>query len=166
MSKKSQSQLHPLHDNVVIEIVEEEKKSAGNLSLPAGVEENSFLKGKVVEIGPGKTNYKYSWLEGKTVGTMKDCYLRIPLDVAVGDYIICKKYSPDLITIGKRKLMIVNEQDVVATIDKSAIKQLLGIEADYEKDTMQPGNPKFKKAYPKSDPKKQTYKPKVKAHVG
>ena len=45
--------LRPLHDRVIVERLEEEKKSAGGIIIPDQAAEKP-MKGKVVAVGPGK----------------------------------------------------------------------------------------------------------------
>ena len=94
--------IRPLHDRVVIQRVEEEKKSAGGIFIPDSAAEKP-QRGKVVAVGKGKINEQ---------GVVR------PLDVKVGDIVLFGKYSGSEVPkeFGENVLMM-REDDILAIID-------------------------------------------------
>lgn len=93
--------LKPLHDKVVIQPIEEEKKTKSGIVLPDTHEKEKPEKGKVVAVGPGKTS-----TDGKN----------IPMSVKKGDEVLFKKYSADEFKIGNKEYLTISEEDVIAII--------------------------------------------------
>ena len=94
--------IRPLHDRVVVQRVEEEKKSAGGIFIPDSAAEKP-QRGKVVAVGKGKINEQ---------GVVR------PLDVKVGDIVLFGKYSGSEVPkeFGENVLMM-REDDILAIID-------------------------------------------------
>ena len=93
-------QIKPLSNYIFVETFNEEKTTKSGIFIPASVEEKPIM-GKVIAIGPGKTNE-----EGKI----------IPLNVKIGDKILFTKYTPNEIKIDEKEYLVVREDDVLAII--------------------------------------------------
>jgi len=91
----------PLHDYVLIEKIEKEKKTTGGILIPEKNDEKYF-KGLVIETGPGKYN--------ETKDTLKK------INLEVNDKVICEKYSGIEIIDGKKKYTLIKEKNIIAKI--------------------------------------------------
>jgi chaperonin GroES len=89
--------LRPLHDRVIVERLEEEKKSAGGIIIPDAAKEKP-MKGKVVAVGPGKRSD-----DGKLH----------PMDVKSGDTILFGKYSGTEVKIDGTEYVVMREDDIM-----------------------------------------------------
>ena len=103
MSFKS-VKIKPLADNVLIEPEKEEEKTKSGILLPDTAEKGRPEKGKVVAVGPGRTNS-----QGKVV----------PLSVKKGDVVLFTKYGPTEIkkVDDKKDYLIAKEDDILAIIE-------------------------------------------------
>jgi len=96
--------LKPLHDNLIVEPIEEEAYTKAGIVLPQTADKEKPEKGKVVAAGPGKYD---------TTGKL------IPMSVREGQKVVFKKYSPDEFEITKdKKVLILAESDVLAIIEE------------------------------------------------
>ena len=93
--------IKPFADRVLLEPVEEEKVTESGIYLPETSKEKPVMA-KVVEVGPGKTND-----EGKL----------IPLTVKQGDVVVFSKYAGTEVKVGDKTFLIVNETDILATVE-------------------------------------------------
>ncbi|MCB1827660.1 MAG: co-chaperone GroES [Coxiellaceae bacterium] len=93
--------IRPLHDRLVIERLEEERKSAGGIVIPDSATEKPS-QGKVVAIGPGK---------------MLDDGKVIPLGVRVGETVLFGKYSGTEVKIGGKEMVVMREDDIMGVIE-------------------------------------------------
>ena len=92
----------PLHDRVLIKVLDSEAKTAGGIIIPDTAKEKP-QEGEVVAIGPGaKTE------EGKL----------IPMDVKVGDIVLFGKWSGTEVNIDNKEYSIMKESDIMG-ISKS-----------------------------------------------
>ena len=92
----------PLHDRVLIKVLDSEEKTKGGIIIPDTAKEKP-QKGEVVAVGPGaKTE------DGKTV----------KMDVKVGDKVIFGKWSGTEIKIDNIEYSIMKESDIMG-ISKS-----------------------------------------------
>src|SRR3989337_4508493 len=91
--------IRPLHDRVVVERLEEERKSAGGIVIPDNVAEKPD-QGKVIAVGNGKI--------------LEDGKIR-PLDVKVGDRILFGKYSGSTVKIEGTEYLLMREADIMGT---------------------------------------------------
>mgnify|MGYP001232825829 FL=1 len=89
--------LKPLHDRILIKIIEESEKTKGGIIIPDTAKEKPS-EGEVVAVGPGIINK-----DGK----------RNPLEVKPGDKILFSKYSGDEVKIDGQDLIIIKEEDVI-----------------------------------------------------
>ena len=87
----------PLHDRVLIKVLEKKKKTAGGIIIPDTAKEKP-QEGEVVAVGPGaKTE------EGKL----------IPMDVKVGDIVLFGKWSGTEVKIDNKEYSIMKESDIM-----------------------------------------------------
>ena len=90
----------PLHDRVLIKVLDSEEKTAGGIIIPDTAKEKP-QKGKVVAAGAGRVND-----DGKT----------IPLSVKNGDEVIYSKYAGTEYSEGGKEYLIVRESDILAIV--------------------------------------------------
>ena len=87
----------PLHDRVLIEVLDGSEKTAGGIIIPDTAQEEP-QEGKVVAIGGGaKTE------DGKI----------IPMDVKVGDKVLFGKWSGTEVKIDGKEYNIMKESDIM-----------------------------------------------------
>ena len=94
--------IKPLSNNVIIEQFKEEEKTKGGILLPQSAEKERPQQGKVVSVGPGKTNN-----QGKI----------IPMNVKKGDILLFSKYSPQEIKVEDKEYLVLKEEDILAIIE-------------------------------------------------
>ena len=92
----------PLHDRVLIKVLDSEAKPAGGIIIPDTAKEKP-QEGEVVAVGPGgKTE------EGKL----------LPMDVKIGDIVLFGKWSGTEVKIDNKEYSIMKESDIMG-ISKS-----------------------------------------------
>ena len=92
----------PLHDRVLLRLVEQEAKTAGGIIIPDTAQEKP-QEGKVVAVGGGaKTE------DGKL----------IPMDVKVGDKVLFGKWSGTEVKIDGKEYSIMKESDIMGISGK------------------------------------------------
>ena len=94
--------IRPLHDRVVVERIEEERKTAGGIVIPDNAAEKPD-QGKVIAVGNGKI--------------LEDGKIR-PLDVKVGDRILFGKYAGTEIKVDGVDHIIIREDEVLGVLEK------------------------------------------------
>jgi chaperonin GroES len=94
--------LKPLFDNVMIEHVEQDEKTAGGVFLPDTAKEKP-QEGIIRAVGSGRVTDK-----GDVV----------KMNVKVGDRVIYRKYSGSEIKIEGTEYLFVPEKDILAVVDK------------------------------------------------
>ncbi len=87
----------PLHDRVLIKVLDSEEKTAGGIIIPDTAKEKP-QEGEVVAIGPGIKND-----QGKLS----------PLDVKVGDTVLFGKWSGTDVKIDGKEYSIMKEADIM-----------------------------------------------------
>jgi len=92
--------IRPLRDYVVLEKLPEEKQIGG--IIIATSHDNESAVAKVIAVGPGYTDN-----EGHEV----------KVQAAVGDKVIYKKYSTTDYNEAGRKLMLIQDKDIIAVVD-------------------------------------------------
>jgi len=92
----------PLHDRVLIKVLESEEKTAGGIIIPDTAKEKP-QEGEVVAVGPGAKN------EDGNIS---------PLDVKVGDIVLFGKWSGTEVKIDNNEYSIMKEADIMG-ISKS-----------------------------------------------
>ena len=93
--------LSPLGDRILVTRVDSEEKTSGGIIIPDTAKEKP-QEGKVVAVGPGKTND-----DGDTV----------PLSVKKGDKILFSKYAGTEINIEGEEHLFIREEDVLAVLE-------------------------------------------------
>ena len=92
----------PLHDRVLIKVLDSEAKTAGGIIIPDTAKEKP-QEGEVMAVGPGgKTE------EGKL----------LPMDVKIGDIVLFGKWSGTEVKIDNKEYSIMKESDIMG-ISKS-----------------------------------------------
>ena len=92
----------PLHDRVLIKVLDSEAKTAGGIIIPDTAKEKP-QEGEVVAVGPGgKTE------EGKL----------LPMDVKIGGIVLFGKWSGTEVKIDNKEYSIMKESDIMG-ISKS-----------------------------------------------
>lgn len=92
--------IKPLRDYVVLEKMPEEKQIGG--IIIATSKENESAVAKVIAVGPGYTNEKG---------------YEIKVAAQVGDKVIYKKYSTTDYEESGKKLMLIQDKDIIAVVD-------------------------------------------------
>jgi len=92
--------VRPLHDKVLIELLEAEEKTKGGIIIPETAKEKP-QEGKVIAVGTGII---------LPDGTIK------PLDVKKGDRILFGNYGVQPITVDGEEYLIVSEDAILAII--------------------------------------------------
>jgi chaperonin GroES len=88
--------LKPLNDRVIIQLLEEEKTTAGGIIIPDTAKEKP-QKGKIIAVGPGKKDQKPA--------------------VKKGDVVLYAKYAGTEFKFGADELIILREDDILAVVD-------------------------------------------------
>ncbi|MGA9252136.1 MAG: co-chaperone GroES [Roseobacter sp.] len=87
----------PLHDRVLVRLIESDEKTSGGLIIPDTAKEKP-QEGEVVSVGAGAKD---------------DAGARIAMDVKAGDKILFGKWSGTEIKIDGEELMIMKESDIL-----------------------------------------------------
>ena len=90
----------PLHDRVLIEVLDSSEKTAGGIIIPDTAQEKP-QEGKIVAVGPGK---------------ISDSGNAIKMTVKVGDKVLYGKYSGTEVTVGNEEYLIMKENDIFAML--------------------------------------------------
>lgn len=94
--------IKPLHDNILVERIEQEMKKGG-IIIPDTAKEKP-QQGKVIATGDGRRDDKGN---------------RIPLEVKKGDIILFGKYSGNEIKVEENEYLIMREDDVLGIIEQA-----------------------------------------------
>ena len=86
----------PLHDRVLIKVLDSEEKTAGGIIIPDTAKEKP-QEGEVVAVGPGAKE------DGKLT----------PMDVKVGDIVLFGKWSGTEVKIDGKEYNIMKESDIM-----------------------------------------------------
>ncbi|WP_156291089.1 co-chaperone GroES [Oceanobacillus salinisoli] len=93
--------IKPLGDRVIIELVEQEEKTASGIVLPDSAKEKP-QEGKVVAVGTGR---------------VLDNGERVPLEVAEGNRIIFSKFAGTEVKYEGTEYLILRENDILAIVE-------------------------------------------------
>ena len=93
--------IRPLNDRLLVQRLEEEAKTAGGIIIPDSAKEKP-AEGKVVAVGPGKTN---------------DAGERVELQVKEGDVILFSKYGGTDVKLDGEDYLIMREDDVLGVVE-------------------------------------------------
>jgi chaperonin GroES len=102
----SKVKIIPIGDRVVVEPVDQEEggsKTKRGIIIPETVNKEKPEKGKVIEVGPGRTDDN-----GNT----------IPISVKRGQIVLFSKYGPDEIKVGDKEYYILSESNILAVIEE------------------------------------------------
>jgi chaperonin GroES len=94
------SVVKPLYDRVMIEKIEQEKKTAGGIIIPDNAQEKP-TRGRVVAVGAGQIDK-----EGK----------RVPMAVNEGDVVLFAKWGGSEFSVDGKEYLILKESDLLAVI--------------------------------------------------
>ena len=92
----------PLHDRVLIKVLDSEEKTSGGIIIPDTAKEKP-QEGEVVAVGPG---------------AMNDTGKVAPMDVKIGDIVLFGKWSGTELKIDGKEYSIMKETDIMG-ISKS-----------------------------------------------
>jgi chaperonin GroES len=90
-----------LHDQVIVQRLEEEEKTKGGIIIPDTAKEKP-IEGKVIAVGAGRI---------KKDGT------KIPLEVKKGNRVLYAKYTGTEVKIDGEEYLIMKEDDILAIIE-------------------------------------------------
>ena len=93
--------LKPLGDRVVVEVVEQEEKTASGIVLPDSAKEKP-QEGKVVSVGSGH---------------LTDNGEKVALEVKEGDHIIFSKFAGTEVKQGDKEYLVLRENDILAIVE-------------------------------------------------
>ena len=90
----------PLHDRVLIEVLDSSEKTAGGIIIPDTAQEKP-QEGEIIAVGSGSKSE-----DGKVT----------PLDLSVGDKVLFGKWSGTEVKINGEELCIMKESDIMGII--------------------------------------------------
>jgi len=93
--------IRPLHDNILVERIEQEVKKGG-IIIPDTAKEKP-QQGKVIATGAGRRDEKGN---------------RVKLEVKKGDIILFGKYSGNEIKLADKEYLIMREDDVLGIMEQ------------------------------------------------
>src|SRR5690625_1228694 len=99
-TKEVSYMIKPLGDRVVIELVEQEEKTASGIVLPDSAQEKP-QEGKVVAVGSGAI------VDGK----------KVALEVKENDHIIFSKFAGTEVNYEGKEYLILRESDILAIVE-------------------------------------------------
>jgi len=91
----------PLHDRLIIKVLEEEEKTKGGIIIPDTAKEKP-VEGKVIAVGAGRI---------KKDGT------KMPLEIKKGDRVLYAKYGGTEIKMDGEEYLMMREDDILAVIE-------------------------------------------------
>lgn len=100
MAKAMTTTLHPLHDRILVQRIEEGEVRRGGLIIPDSAKEKP-QEGKVLAVGKGMVAE-----DGK----------KTPLDVKAGDRVLFGKYAGNEVTLDGQEYLIMKEEDVLGIL--------------------------------------------------
>jgi len=93
--------VRPLHDQVIVQRLEEEERTKGGIIIPDTAKEKP-IEGKVIAVGTGRN---------KKDGT------KIPLEVKKGNRVLYAKYAGTEVKMDGEEYLIMKEEDILAIIE-------------------------------------------------
>lgn len=93
-------QVRPLNDRVLVERLEEEKKTAGGIIIPDNNTEKP-AEGKIISVGPGHRNDDGSFAA---------------LNVKAGDTVLFGKYAGTEVKVEGSDYLIMREDDILGVL--------------------------------------------------
>lgn len=97
---KAKIKFRPLHDRVLVRLVEADTKTAGGIIIPDSATEKP-MEGEIVAVGTGHINDN---------GEVR------PLDVKAGDKVIFSKWAGTEIAVEGEDLMVMKESDLIGIV--------------------------------------------------
>jgi len=94
--------IRPLHDRVLVRIIEEKETVRGGIIIPDSAKEKP-QEAEVVGVGDGK---------------LLDHGTRTPVDVKVGDRILFGKYSGSEVKIDGDEYLVLKEDEILGVLSK------------------------------------------------
>lgn len=108
---KTQGNIKPLFDYVLIRPVEGESKTASGIVLPDSVEKKSQV-GEVMAVGPGDSCCSGN---DKCCGDdKKECHCIV---VKVGQKVLYKKWGGNEVKVGNQEWLLLEQKDVMAIVE-------------------------------------------------
>jgi chaperonin GroES len=95
--------LRPLNDKIIVKPLKAEEKTKSGIIIPDSAKERP-QEAEVVAVGPGKVN--------ETTGA------RNPIDLKAGDKVLYSKYSGTEFKLDGDDVLMLDEGDVLAVIEK------------------------------------------------
>jgi len=94
--------LKPLGDHIIVKPLTNEEVTKAGIVLPDTVDKDRPERGEVIAVGPGR---------------VLDNGSRGPMDIAVGQKVVFKKYAPEEIKIDGQNFLVINSSEVIAIIE-------------------------------------------------
>ena len=94
--------LKPVSDNIILKPIDKETITSSGIIIPDTVEKEKPEQAQVLAVGPGK---------------MLDSGQRQTIEVAVGQKVMFKKWSPDQVEIDGQKYLIIKSDDIIAIVE-------------------------------------------------
>ena len=105
---KTQGNIKPLFDYVLIRPIEGESKTASGIVLPDSVEKKSQV-GEVMAVGPGQT--------GDCCGKNSCGSECLKMVVKVGQKVLYKKWGGNEVKVGNQEWLLLEQKDVMAIVE-------------------------------------------------
>jgi chaperonin GroES len=100
--EKNAMKLKPLHDRVVVQILEAESRTASGIVIPDAAQEKPN-RGRVLSVGAGRR------LENGTV---------LAMAVTVGDEVLFGKYAGQVVKVDGEEITVLKEEDIFAVVEQ------------------------------------------------
>jgi chaperonin GroES len=97
----AETRIQPLNDRVLVEPQEKKDQVKGGIVIPDSAREKP-MEMKVIAVGPGKISD-----DGK----------RVPVDVKIGDIVICSKYGGTEIKYNDKEYKLIGADDILAIVE-------------------------------------------------
>lgn len=94
--------LKPVSDHIILKPVDKETVTSSGIIIPDTIEKEKPEQAEVLAVGPGK---------------MLESGQRQSIEVAVGQKVMFKKWSPDEVEIDGQKYLIIKSDDVIAIVE-------------------------------------------------
>lgn len=95
--------LRPLNDKIIVKPLQAEEKTKSGIIIPDSAKEKP-QEAEVLAVGPGKVN--------------ETTNVRNPIDLKVGDKVLYSKYSGTEFKMDGDDVLMIDEGDVLAVIEK------------------------------------------------
>ena len=96
--------IRPLGDRILIEPVEQEETIAGGMLVLPETAKEKPQQGNVLAVGAGRRDET-----GK----------RVDMDITIGDKVLFARYAGSEIKVNRKKLLILNESDILGIVDRA-----------------------------------------------